>query len=86
MQLARDAQGCKTLCDGWTRLRPSNKIGEELAGAQRGTGQKASEKVKPESRGPSPEGAPREVKTTSKVTQQDSWRSKAAMGPSRVPI
>lgn len=83
---ARDMQDCKTLCDSQTRLLPSNKIGEESAGAKRGTGRKASEGVRPESRGPPPEGAPREVKTTSKVTQQDSWLSKAAVGPGRVLI
>ena len=44
------------------------------------------ERVKPESRGPPLEGARREVKTTSKVTQQDGWPSKAAKGSSRVLI
>lgn len=47
---ARDMQDCKTLCDSQTRLLPSNKIGEGNRLGQEGTGRKASEGVKPESR------------------------------------
>lgn len=83
---ARDMQDCKTLCDSQTRLLPSNKIGEESAGAKEGQVGKPRKGSNPKAGAPSSWGAPREVKTASKVYSKDSWLSKAAVGPGRVLI
>lgn len=73
-------QDCKTLHNGWTSVRGCSssltrkqernrlepKEGQVRKSQVAGAG--GAEWVKPESRGPPPERAPREVKTTFKVT------------------